>query len=85
MVRQNDGWRELRGVAFPHTTARELFWTTELASLRAEGVMSANEAVGWFSYDSPHAPFGAQAPPSPLLLQHRSTPRGGAGYLTLPS
>jgi len=49
-------WRELRGVAFPHTAVRELHWTSTLAEpMAACGVPSANAALGWYSYSEPHA------------------------------
>ena len=62
VVRENaGGWRDLRGVAFVHTAARELYWTTRLATA-IERTPSANIALGRFLYSAPNAPFGDKEP-----------------------
>lgn len=66
LVRQNAaaagggaGWRDLRGVAFCHTAARELYWTRRLGeALAPAGIVGANGSLGRYLYSAPNAPFG---------------------------
>ena len=73
VVRKNaGGWCDLRGVAFMHTAARELYWTTRLAAA-IECTPSANIALGRFLYSAPNAPFGEIDPNMrPACVVHRT-------------
>eukprot|EP01062_Namystynia_karyoxenos_P066612 TRINITY_DN60520_c0_g1_i1.p1 TRINITY_DN60520_c0_g1~~TRINITY_DN60520_c0_g1_i1.p1 ORF type:complete len:634 (+),score=165.45 TRINITY_DN60520_c0_g1_i1:93-1994(+) len=63
-------WREIRGSAFMHTAARELFMTSHLDShLAAQGIPGANRALGIYEYGPPNAPLGMVLPPVCIVEQ----------------
>jgi len=73
VVRQNAGWRDLRGVAFPHTALRELYYTSRLAeALQPHGLLGANIALGHFLYSAPNAPLGETGDLRPACIIERT-------------
>jgi hypothetical protein len=72
------GWRDLRGVAFQHTALFECYYTERLNfTMQQFGISSANRALGYFQYGKPDNEYlssGASAVAAAFANNNAPTP-----------